>query len=130
MTSLTPYIVFPGTCREAMEFYKESLNGEITLMQTFGDSPIDVPKESQNRIFNSELRAGDVHFKASDDLPNHEVIIGSNISLYVVFSDKQTKEEAFNKLSKGGKTLFPIEDNFGMLKDRYGVQWMLVHESK
>jgi len=130
MTYPIPYIVFPGTCKEAMEFYKESLNGEITVMQTFGDSPIEVPHELQNRIFNSELKAGDIHFKASDDLPNHEVKIGSNISLYTVFSDKQTKEEAFKKLSEGGKVLFPIEDNFGMLIDKYAVQWMLVHESE
>lgn len=48
-----------------MEFYKESLIGEITLMQTFGDSPVDVPEESQDQIFNSELRVGDLCIKAS-----------------------------------------------------------------
>ena len=47
MTSIVSYLVFPGTCGEAMDFYKESRNGEITLMQTFGDSPVDVPEELQ-----------------------------------------------------------------------------------
>ncbi len=33
-----------------------------------------------------------------------------------------------NKLSDGGKILFPLDDNFGMLKDKYGVQWIVVHK--
>ena len=109
-----------------MEFYKESLNGKITLMQTFGDSPVDVPDESQDRIFNSELRAGDLCIKASDDLPNHAVTVGSNISLFVVFSDGQSREDAFNKLSEGGKILFPIDGDFSMVMDPFEVRWMLV----
>ncbi|MDN5202669.1 VOC family protein [Fulvivirgaceae bacterium BMA10] len=129
MNYLIPYLVFPGTCQEAMEFYKESLNGEITLMQSFKDSPIEVSEAFQHRIFNSELKANGIHFKASDDLPDYETKIGSNVSLYAVFSDRQAKEQAFNKLLEGGKVLFPIEDNFGMLRDKYGVQWMVHHES-
>lgn len=112
-----------------MKFYKESFNGEITVMQTYGDSSIDVPEAFENRIFNSELKAGGTRFKASDDLPGHEVKMGTNISIYGVFGSKQTQEEVFRKLSEGGKVLFPLEDNFGMLKDKYGVQWMLVQES-
>lgn len=128
MAQLLPYIVFPGTCKEAMEFYAETLNGEITMMQTFAASPMEIPEALQSRIFNSELKAGGIHFKASDDLPGHEVKVGTNISLFVVFPDKPAKEEAFNKLADGGKVLFPLDDNFGMLKDKYGVQWMVVHE--
>ncbi len=128
MARLIPYVVFPGTCKEAIEFYKDILGGEITILQTFGESPIDVPPESQDSIFNSELRAGDFVLKASDHIPGHEVTIGSNISLFTVFPDQDTQEEVFGKLSEGGKVLFPLEGNFGMLVDKYGVQWMLVHE--
>ena len=112
-----------------MEFYKESLNGEITVMQTYKESPIDVPEEFKNRIFHSELKAGPVKMKASDTLPSHGLNVGNNISLYAVFSDKETKLDAFNNLSKDGKVMFPIESNFGMLEDKFGVQWMLVNES-
>lgn len=128
MTSIIPYLVFSGNCKEAMKFYAEILGGEITVMQTFGDSPIDVPVEFQGRIFNSELRATDLRLKASDDLPNHPVSVGSNISLFLLYSDKNVQTEVFNKLSEGGKVLFPIENSFGMLKDKYNIQWMIVHE--
>ena len=112
-----------------MEFYAISLNGEITEIQTFGDSPVDVPYEFQNRIFNSELKTGNICIKASNDLPNHSVKPGSNISLYAIFSDEEVKLAAFNNLAKDGKVLFPIKDNFGMLKDKYGIQWMFVNKN-
>ncbi len=128
MNALIPYLVFPGTCKEAMTFYQKCLGGEITSMQTFGDSPVEVPTASSNRIFNSELKAGSICIKASDDLPGHDVKLGNQISLYAVFPDSSSKEKAFTNLSEGGKVLFPLDDHFGMLKDKYGIQWMFVHE--
>ena len=127
MTALIPYLVFHGTCKEAMEFYEEALDGEITMMQTFGESPVEVPPTAEGRIFNAELTAGNVRLKASDDLPGQEVQMGTNMSLFVVFADASTKKSVFDKLAVGGQVLFPLDDNFGMLKDKYGVQWMFVH---
>ncbi|KAA3624865.1 MAG: VOC family protein [Flavobacterium sp.] len=127
MNSIIPYIAFPGTCKEAMEFYADTLNGRITVMQSFAEAPMEVPEQIQDRIFNSELKAGSITIKASDDLPTHPVTQGSNMSLYVVFPNAELKTEVFNKLSDGGQVLFPISDNFGMLKDKFGIQWMVVH---
>ncbi len=126
MKSLVPYVVFPGTCKEALTFYQRSLGGEITSMTTFGDSAIDVPPDFNERIYNAELRAGDVVLKASDDLPSHPVTAGTNISLFLTFATRDARDRAFEALVDGGKTLFPAEGEFGMLEDRYGVRWMLV----
>lgn len=127
MNALVPYIAFPGTCREAMLFYAKILKGEIISMQSFSEAPMEVPSAIENRIFNSELRAGNITIKASDDLPTHPVTAGNNMSLYVIFPSEAEKVEAFNGLSKGGQVLFPISENFGMLKDKFGIQWMMVH---
>jgi PhnB protein len=43
-TTLNPYLAFNGNCNEAMTFYKEALDGELSI-QTFGDSPMEVPPE-------------------------------------------------------------------------------------
>ena len=125
MKQVKPYLMFPGKCKEALTFYKECLNGEIAILQTYADSPIDVAEESKNRIFNSEFQADGINFMASDDLPNNKVTIGSNFALFVTFSDRAEHKRVFNKLSEGGKVLFPIENNFGMLIDKYRIQWML-----
>ena len=128
MNTLTPYLVFSGNCKEAMEFYATVLNGEITLMQTFDEAPMPFPESAKNRIFNSEMRAGNIIIKASDNLPDYPVESGTNISLFIHFENIEEKKHAFKELAKEGKVLFPLEENFGMLKDKYGIQWMVIHE--
>ena len=126
MNSLTPYVVFPGTCAEALAFYAAALGGEITTQMTFAESPIDVPSDFGDRVYNAELRWGDVLLRASDDLPSHPVTLGSNISLFVTFGTREERDQAFAKLAQDGSTIFPPEGEFGMLEDRFGVRWMLV----
>jgi len=129
MATLIPYLVFSGNCKEALEFYATVFKGEIVSIQTFGDAPMDFPETSKNRIFDSEFKAGNIHFKASDDLPPDQTVTkGTNFSLFVYFSDAKFKKEAFQELSKEGTVLFPLDENFGMLKDIYGIQWMFVNE--
>ncbi len=125
--NLTPYLIFPGTCQEAMSFYRDVFDGAITIMDTFGDSPVLVPDESASRIFNSEMKSGDICLKASDDLPGHPVARGGNVCLHVVFADESTKIRVFEAFAEGGKVLFPLDDNFGMLEDKYGIRWMVEH---
>lgn len=125
MKSLNPYLMFSGNCKEALTFYRECLGGEIVSLTTFAESPIDVPEECSQRVFNSEFRADGVLFMASDDLPTNEVDQGSNFALFVVFSESEEQDQVFSKLSKGGKIQFPLENGFGMLVDKFGIQWML-----
>ncbi len=127
MPTLVPYVVYNGTCRAALEFYRDALGGEITLLQTYAESPIPSPPEHGDRVFNAMFQLGPLLLRASDDMPGHEVAQGTNISLFVNFESAEEKVNAFNKLAVGGKVQFPIEDNFGMLTDQFGVQWMMVH---
>lgn len=112
-----------------MEYYAEVLNGEILSIQTFADAPVDFPEESKDRIFNAELKAGDIHFKASDDFPpNNSVIQGTHFSMFVSFSDLDFRKKVFENLAKEGKVAFPLNEHFGMLTDKFGLQWMIVSE--
>jgi PhnB protein len=111
-----------------MDFYAATFDGTVTERQTFGESDVPVPEDVEDRIFNSEVSAGAITIKASDDLPGYEVVIGGNVSLFVTFADSNRKREIFAKLAEGGNILFPIEDNFGMLVDQFGIRWMFVSE--
>ncbi len=129
MSQVIPYLVFSGNCKEAMQFYADCLDGQITMMQTFADSPIEVEAENGERIFNAEIKAQGICIKASDDLPSHPTQVGSNISLFVQYNNEHSQRATFDRLAKGGNVMFPIEGGFGMLRDRYGIQWMIVDES-
>jgi PhnB protein len=56
MTQINAYVGFNGKCREAMTFYKECLDGELTL-QTFGGSPMEAqcPAGLKDQILHSSL---------------------------------------------------------------------------
>jgi len=127
MKTVQPYLIFPGTCREALAFYCACLEGHIAEMQTYREAPIEFPPDSDSRIFNSVFQAGDLQFMASDCLPDQDLPAGANFSLFVTFSDEQEQLRAFESLSEGGKVLMPLANGFGMVEDRFHVRWMLAH---
>jgi PhnB protein len=125
VTPIIPYLIFPGTCRRALEFYADALGGEILTLTTFADAPVDTPSEIGDRVFDSEFAAGDLRLKASDDMPGHEVEAGTNFSLFAVVEDEEERARLFERLSEGGAVLFPLDDMFGMVADRFGIRWMI-----
>ena len=65
---------------------------------------------------------------ASDVLNEVEMHEEQRFSLFLTFSDASEQDRLFANLSNGGKVLMPIQNGFGMLRDRFEVQWMLAYE--
>lgn len=122
---VSPYLMFAGNCRDAMTFYQKCLGGDIVEMKTFAESDLEVPEGESDRIFNSVLRADGFIIRASDRLPKSRVNPVDNFAIFVRFSETLDLKRVFARLSTGGRVVFPLEDNFGMLRDRYGILWML-----
>ena len=126
MKTLAPYLLFTGQCREAMNFYADCLGGEITIMQTCGEAPIDFPKEAREMIFNSEMKADGVCIKASDNPMTHgQPIDATQFSLFVHFSDADEYKNVGEKLAEGGEITMKDDGHFFMFKDKFGFSWML-----
>lgn len=135
MKSFNPYFFFPGNCREALIFYKECFGGEITSMQTYGDTQMPSPPEQKNNVIHSTFRSGNVFFMASDTMPNQPSNPGNNITLNIDFENVDDQAKAFEKLSRGGHVHMALQDTFwgaryGMLTDKFGVNWMMNCELK
>lgn len=127
---LSPYLCFNGNCREAMEFYRDSIGGKILSLQTFGDAPMDSTPEQKNLVMHSEFKADAVYFMASDAMPGQPVTSGSNVTLSINFTKLAEQEAVFSKLSAGGTIIMPLQETFwgakfGMFTDKFGIQWML-----
>lgn len=125
MKNLRPYLIFPGTCREALQFYARCLDGEITMLQTCAEAPMGFPPEAAERIFHSQLMADRVDFMASDDMPGKELTSGTNFAMFLYLSEPDEQLRIFDALSSGGKVMMPLSEGFGMLEDRFGVRWMV-----
>ena len=130
MKTIVPYLTFTGNCREAFEFYKECVKGEITSIQTFEEAKMEVDDSFKHRIIHAEFRAEGVHFMASDGMQGFVANPGNNISLDIDLTDEKEQARIFEALAKGGAVTMPLQTTFwgakyGMLTDRYGIQWML-----
>jgi PhnB protein len=136
MASLTPYLLFDGTCAQAMEFYKAVLGGELSIMKV-KDSPAKdrFPSFQQDKVINSHLESGAVALSASDWLmPEATPIRGNTVCMFLHGGSLDDLRAMFKKLSDGAKVTNPLSEQFfgtyGALNDRFGVRWMFQTNSK
>jgi PhnB protein len=130
---LTPYLMFNGTCEEALNFYAQTIGGEIKHLSRFEGSPGESMSADKNKIMHASFEGNGIAFMASDGM--QAVGSGGNIYLCLDFNDTRAMENVFNALGDGGKISMPLQDTFwgakfGMLTDKYGINWMFNSEMK
>jgi len=135
MEAIVPYLNFNGNAAEALGFYSKALNGAVIFQQTFGESPVETTADFKNKIMHASFKAGDLVFMVSDCPPNVSVTTGSNISLSLNFNDLAGIELTFAALGEGAIITMPLQDTFwgarfGMLTDKFGINWMFNHDYK
>jgi PhnB protein len=130
MTLLNPYISFNGNARQAMEFYRGVFGGKLDL-STYGEAQMSQDPSEGNKIMHSVLEAGNgMTFMASDSPNGMEHRTGSSISMSLSGDNEAELRGYWNKLSDGATVNLPLEkapwgDTFGMLTDKFGVDWMV-----
>jgi len=133
---LSPYLLFDGNCKEAMEFYQSALGGELSLTKV-GDSPMKdaFPVQLHGRVVNARLKSPFVDISASDWLrPAEKRVNGNTVCLYLSGGTPEETKAVFRKLSEEADVTDPISDQpyglYGALNDRFGVRWMFHAENK
>jgi PhnB protein len=125
---LHPYLFFNDTAREAMEFYKQTFGGELSIT-TFDQMPSpDMPEELKGKVMHAALTGGDAELFASDSRLASEK--ATKIELSLSGDDEPKLRGFFEKLSEGGNVKSPLKkeawgDTFGQLTDKYNIDWMV-----
>ena len=132
---LNPYLIFSGNAEEVLNFYKDALGGEITMLSRYGDSPMPTDEDYKNKVMHSRLVFDGNLVMISDDMKGHPVSTGGNVQLNIEVESLDRINEVFEKMSEGGKVTLPLQDmfwgaRFGMLQDKFGISWMFNHELK
>jgi PhnB protein len=129
-TSLSPYIGFDRVAREAMEFYRGVLGGELTS-STFGEFGMSEDPADQDLIMHAQLvTPGGLILMGSDTPSSMPADQGSRITVALFGDDDAELSRCWDGLAEGGSVTVPLVaspwgDRFGMLVDRYGVGWMV-----
>lgn len=128
MKDINTYLTFDGDCREAMTFYKGCLDAELDI-RLFSDIPEEVPAEAKDRVAHARLTKGSAVLMASDTMPGIPFQLGNNFSVSLNCESQREIETFFSALAENGKVTMPLQDvfwgaHFGMLTDRFGINWM------
>ena len=136
IAALTPYLLFDGHCREAMEFYKSCFGGELTVTKV-KDSPVKdrMPTVQHEKVIHARLRSRNVEISASDWLrPDRTPIRGNTVCLFLSGGTVRELKALFEKLSEGAELTDPLTEQFfgtyGALNDKFGVRWMFQTDQK
>jgi PhnB protein len=129
-----PYLFFEGRCEEAIEFYRSAVGAEVIMIVRFKDNPKPPPPGTlkpgtENNVMHGRLQIGRTTVLVSDGRCEGPASFkGFGLSLTV--SDEAAAARLFNGLSDGGEVRMPLgrtffSPSFGMVKDRFGVLWMV-----
>ncbi len=138
MASINPYINFNGNTEEAFNFYKSVFGGEFAALMRFGDAPscdeMPVAEGDKDKIMHIALPIGDKGdvLMGTDMLESmgQKLEEGNNFSIAINPNSREDADRLYNGLAEGGTAEMPLADAFwgdyfGMLKDQFGVRWMV-----
>lgn len=125
-----PYLFFNGRCEEALDFYKEALGAEVTMLMRMNEGPDPHPPDAAQKIMHATLRIGETSVMLSDGNSATPASF-QGFSLSIGVSDAAQAERIFAALGQGGKVQMPLGKTFfspcfGMVADRFGVGWMII----
>lgn len=129
MKSVTTYLHFDGNCRQAMTLYRDCLGGELHIA-TYPDAGGNPSTDPNAAVLHSQLtRGGAPVLMASDSSPEGPVKSCNNFSVSVDCDSLEEIERLFSAVGEGGRGRLPLGDmpwgaRFGMLTDRFNIQWI------
>lgn len=133
------YLFFDGQAEEALTFYAQVLGAKVEAKMRYGDSPDPIPPEympagGPQKLLHASLIVDGERLMLSDGVPQDGGGF-RGFSLTLQYPTEQEARRVFDALSVDGKITMPIGPTFfspcyGMLTDRYGVEWMVMVESE
>lgn len=129
-TILNPYLHFESSARQAVEHYRSVFGGELSVM-TYGDMGME--GEHAGKVMHAQLDAlaVGVQLMASDYIQGMGAdSLPPNGMLSLSGDDPERLHGWWEALADGGEVHEPLSvkpwgDEFGQLRDRFGVTWVV-----
>jgi len=131
---INSYLTFNGNCREAMNFYRDCLGGEL-IFQSIGESPMagNMPLVLSDKILHAVLIAENIVIMGTDMVEEKGLVRGNSVSMMLNCDNEEDTKTYYEKLSAGGKATYPLQKTFwgsifGNLVDRFGNNWLINYD--
>ncbi|HYB16553.1 MAG TPA: VOC family protein [Streptosporangiaceae bacterium] len=133
MTDPTPYILFPGTAREALTFYGDVFGCAVQL-HTFAEfNRSDGPADA---IAHGGLTGEPVALSGADVSGDERPVRSEGLMLALLGTAAPSTLRAwFSRLGEGGRVLDDLQKrpwgaSDGQVIDRYGLHWLIGFEGE
>ena len=133
--STTTHLNFSGNARAALEFYQSVFGGEITLVSYADAQSVQDPAEA-NQIMWGQVNGGNGFHVMAYDVPSRMPWNQGQNAFFVSVRSASAEEIAncWKALSEGSTIVQELAPSgwaplYGMLKDQFGVVWVLDVES-
>lgn len=131
MMNVTPHLNFRGNARSALEFYQSATGGQLVLVTYQDAHNVQHPGEADQIMFGQVIASSGFRVMAYD-VPSHLPWNQGEAAFFVSARSQDTDEiqALWNKLSEDAIIVQPLAPSgwtplYGMLKDRFGVTWVL-----
>ncbi|WP_240546306.1 VOC family protein [Paenibacillus artemisiicola] len=106
-------------CKEAIEFYRDVLGGEITILRRAGDD-----------VLNADLRVDGCTLKFADTKAARPAQQGDYVRVFLKLASEDDFRRVYGRFEDGGRMLTkpyeaPFNGLLGVVADRNGVCWVL-----
>jgi len=130
------YLFFEGRTEEALDFYKSKLGAKVEAVIRYKENPEPKynPPNSDDKVMHALFRIGDTKVMASDgNCAGKPSFQGFALTLNA--TNAAEAKQRFDALAEGGKVQMALNEtffakSFGMVADRFGMNWMVIAEPK
>ena len=129
------YLNFDGRCEEAINFYRKALGAEVGMLLRFKEAPPEAQAQmtpgTGEKVMHAALSVGESTLLMSDGHCTGAQGVFKGISLSLTVQDEAEAQQRYAALAEGGQAQLPLHQSFfarsfGMVADRFGVQWMII----
>jgi PhnB protein len=132
---ITPYLVFNGACKAALNFYRSVFKCDEPKVMPYGDYMPEgsktPPELLRDWVMHGEMNICGTNVWFADEAT--PLAVGGNIKLSATVPTGKEAEAVFDALCEGGTITLPPTDTFysvfhGAVTDKFSVNWNVVAE--
>lgn len=125
------YVNYRGNCEQAFRFYEQHVGGKITAVVRHGEMPgnPNIPDNWKDKVLHAHMEIASTVVMGAD-IPHAEPTRSAYLTL--TLDQEEDAERIYAVFADGGEILMKMEkthfaNRFGMVRDKFGVAWMLLH---